>query len=119
MNNEPMTLEKLGSAVEKIGSGLEQLGFKVEKVSSGLEKLESKVEMMGAGLEKLTERFDTFEKNVDERFTKVDGDIRGLGVIMEAMDDKFTLISEGQDVIREVLETRVAHIEEILEVNVK
>jgi hypothetical protein len=39
--------------------------------------------------------------------------------MMEDMDHKFTLISEGQDIILEVLETRVGHIEEILEVSVK
>ena len=99
------TVEKLGSAVEKVSSGLEQLGSRVEKIGSGLEQFGSKVE-------KLTDRFDKFEKNVGE-------EIRGLGVLMESMDDKFTLISEGQDVILEVLETRVSHIEEILEVNVK
>jgi hypothetical protein len=63
-------------------------------------------------LEKIAERIDSLKKNVSE-------EIRGLGVLMENMDDKFTAISEGQDIIREILETRVAHIEEILEVNVK
>ena len=63
-------------------------------------------------LEKIAERIDNVKKNVSE-------EIRGLGVLMENMDDKFTLISERQDIIRGALETRVAHIEEILEVNVK
>ena len=43
-------------------------------------------------------------------------DIRRLGAKLEMMDDKFTLLSEGQEIIHDILETRVAHIEESLEI---
>ena len=74
--------------------------------------LETLSETLNSSIEKLNQRFD----KVDERLGKVDDEVRGLGVMMEAMDDKFTLMSEAQDVIREVLETKVAHIEEVLEI---
>jgi predicted nucleic acid-binding Zn-ribbon protein len=77
----------------------------LETLGTNFETLSSTVEKINSGIEKLNRRFD----NVDE-------EIGGLGVQMEAMDDKFTLMSEAQDVIREVLETKVAHIEEVLEI---
>ena len=64
-------------------------------------------------------RFGSIEgrfASIDQRFDGVDLEIRRLGVMIEDMDSKFTLMSEAQDVILDVLETRVAHIEEILDV---
>lgn len=76
------------------------------------------LEKLGVTVGKLAERLDVFAEKVDQRFEQVASEIRGLGVLMESMDDKFTLLSEGQEIIHEVLETRVSHIEEILEVKV-
>jgi predicted RNase H-like nuclease (RuvC/YqgF family) len=102
MKKEPMTIEKLGSNIERLDSKMENMGSRIERVEGTVEKL--------------AEKFDKFAESVDKRFNGVDKEIRGLGVLMEDMDNRFAAISEGQDVIREVLETRVAHIEEILEI---
>jgi archaellum component FlaC len=88
MEQEPMTLEKLA----------EQIDQRFEQVDQRFEQIDQRFEQ------------------IDQRLNGTDGDIRGLGVMMEAMDDKFTAMSEAQDIIRDVLETRVAHIEEVLEI---
>ena len=49
------------------------------------------LEKIGSSLEKVTERLD-----------KIGGDIRSIGVLMEDMDDKFTLLSEGQEILHEI-----------------
>jgi predicted nuclease with TOPRIM domain len=72
-------------------------------------------ENINGRFEKIDARFDAVDRRfnkVDERFNKIDGEIAKLGVAMEMMDDKFLLITEGQDMLREILETRVARIEE-------
>jgi archaellum component FlaC len=77
------------------------------------------MEKLGVGIAKINEKLEAIDKRfevIDKRFDGVDTEIRGLGVLIEDMDSRFTTISEGQDIIREVLETRVAHIEEILEI---
>lgn len=74
------------------------------------------LERLGGIVEKLTTAFEGRFDAIDKRFDTLEGEVRGLGVLMEDVDAKFTAITEGQDVIREVLEHRVAHIEEILEV---
>jgi hypothetical protein len=70
-----------------------------------MEKEPMTLEKLGEGIEKINKKLDD-----------VDLEVRKLGVTMEEMDDKFSLITEGQDIIRDVLETRVAHIEEMLEI---
>jgi archaellum component FlaC len=100
MENENMTLEKIGSMVEK---------------------LDGRFDAVDKRLDQMDKRFDSIDgrlSGIDKRFDGVDAEVRGLVVLMEDMDDKFTLISEGQEIIQNILDNRVAHIEEVLEARI-
>lgn len=119
MNNELLTLDKFESSMQQIGKHFEKIDGHFEQIDQRFMQIDRRFEQIDRRFGEIDKRFEGVDKRfegIDKRFDKVDEEIRGLGVLMEAMDDKFTLISEGQDVIHDVLETRVAHIEDILEI---
>lgn len=103
-----MTMEKELTILKEIQSD-------VRKISHRLDSFEGTV---NERFEKVDQRFEQIDQRFERLENKLDEEVRHLGVLMEDMDDKFTLMSEAQSVIQEVLETRVARIEEILEVSV-
>lgn len=64
----------------------------------------------------IDKRFDNMEARMDAGFMRVNEELVRLELTMGEMEHDMFALSEGQDMMREVLETRVAHIEEILEV---
>ena len=74
-----------------------------------------RTEITGA-MDGLRNEFTSFRNEVNRRFDNVDKDLGRLEVKVDGIDDKFSLITEGQAMVLEVLETRVAHIENILNV---
>lgn len=111
-NNKKLQEEIVGAVRDELGLfkvGMhDELGtFKVEiheELGSFKSELQGELGLFKAEI----------KGEMNNRFDEVDKGLNRLEVMMEDMDDKFTLISEGQDIIRDVLEVRVSHIEQIL-----
>lgn len=120
MENENKLKEEIGEVVRGVireEIKLLKSGFdgKFDEINTKFDGIDIKFKGMDAQFNTIDARFD----GIDRRFDKVDLSIRQLGISIEELDSKFSTITDGQDIIRDVLETRVAHIEEILGVEAK
>src|SRR5258708_5059928 len=93
---------------------LQNLTTVVLAIQAQLYGLQSEFTSFRGEFSELREEIHSFRREVNDRFNKVDQELARLEIMIGEVDDKFSLITEGQDMIRDVLETRVEHIEEIL-----
>jgi len=95
----------------------EKLYMRLGKIEEDIKLLDARLSKVEQNIELLNVRLSKVEQDIEllnTRFGKMEQDIGRLEIIIEEMDDKFTLITEGQDIIREILEVRVARIEDVL-----
>ena len=111
MENTKTLKEEIVEAVREV---VDPLPGRLDVFSGRIDGLSDNVAAIRGSVDSLRGGVQSFKAEVNNRFDSVDKEISKQGVLMEAMDDKFTLITEGQDILRDILETRVARIEENL-----
>jgi len=123
-NKKNLKQEIVEGVREELGFFRKEIKNDISEIKTDITGLKTDVSGLKTDVSELKADVSGLKTDVNELKTDVSGlkaemgevkvEIRKLGVQLETMDNKFALLSEGQEIIHDILETRVANIEELL-----